>query len=322
MRHHLVSRRRSTSWRGTASPYIAFDATGTRDVVSPLRGRFAARCPIASFSEPYLPAAHQRLGWQALHASAVADLTRRGHVLRPVRARQVHAGVCVPDRSGLTQWADDSVVVRPNVDRGDRRWRCRLTSRCGPRPRSFFHPERGEDVQLLGRVEQASPPPRQWRPSASSSDLMARLPATWPASSPRLAFDDSFRTPAPSRWRNPSNGAERSSSISTSPHACPVWDVTIPRGSAPSGRRRRDGASATSRHTAQGRVMLSRALVRGRGGASQSIRSVGEAARSGARCWWVRGTSGGANGTSHWRVWCGDLSGQASGLPASSRQNR
>jgi len=139
------------AWTGVA--VYAFDVTGR--VTSYAVPGAAPRDVQRVFLRAVLPAAHQRLGWQALHASAV--LTSRGVLIFAARSghgKSTLAYAC--RRRGLTQWADDSVVVELN-ETGATALALPFDFSLRPETTRFFHPERGDGVQLLGRVERASP---------------------------------------------------------------------------------------------------------------------------------------------------------------------
>lgn len=140
------------AWPGVA--VYRFDATGAPAIAYPDPGA-ASRDVHRVFLRAVLPAAHQRLGWQALHASAV--LTHRGVVVFCALSGHGKSTLAYAfRRHGLTQWADDSVVLRPTPG-GAEALALPFDFSLRPESTRFFHPERGEDVLLLGRVEQAWP---------------------------------------------------------------------------------------------------------------------------------------------------------------------
>jgi hypothetical protein len=140
------------AWPGVA--VYRFDATGAPVTARPEPGA-EPRDVGRVFLRAVLPAAHQRLGWQALHASAV--LTRRGVVLFCALSGHGKSTLAYAFRQrGHTQWADDSVVLRATPD-GAEALALPFDFSLRPESTRFFHPERGDDVLLLGRVEQASP---------------------------------------------------------------------------------------------------------------------------------------------------------------------
>jgi len=149
------------TWSAAACHYMAwpgvavytFDASGL--VTSFAEPGVAPRDVQRVFLRAVLPAAHQRLGWQALHASAV--LTSRGVLLFAARSGHGKSTLAYACRhSGLTQWADDSVVIGL-TDAGAISLALPFDFSLRPETTRFFHPERGDGVQLLGRVERASP---------------------------------------------------------------------------------------------------------------------------------------------------------------------
>jgi hypothetical protein len=131
-----------------------FDATG--QVTAYPEPAAAPRDVERVFLRAVLPAVHQRLGWQALHASAV--LTSRGVLVFAAlsgHGKSTLAYAC--RRKGLTQWADDSVVFRL-TETGARALALPFDFSLRPETTRYFHPERGDGVLLLGQIERATPP--------------------------------------------------------------------------------------------------------------------------------------------------------------------
>jgi hypothetical protein len=139
------------AWPGVA--VYGFDSTG-QVTAYPERGA-APRDVQRVFLRAVLPAVHQRLGWQALHASAA--LTSRGVLLFAASSGHGKSTLAYACRhSGLTQWADDSVVIGLTSS-GAVTLALPFDFSLRPETTRFFHPERGAGVQLLGRIERASP---------------------------------------------------------------------------------------------------------------------------------------------------------------------
>jgi len=213
------------AWHGIA--LYRFDASGSAVVAYP-DPQASARDVNRVYLRAVLPAANQRLGWQALHASAA--LTSRGVVVfcgLSGHGKSTLAYAC--RTAGMTQWADDSVVLRPTSS-GAEALALPFDFSLRPESTSFFHPERGQGVQLLGRVEQASPT----RAPVAAICLIHRsddtAPVTIAAVEPGQAFTRllphacTFSMVDPDQRRRT---FEEYLDLST---RVPVWDVTYPRG--------------------------------------------------------------------------------------------
>jgi hypothetical protein len=213
------------AWPGVA--VYRFDATGAPATAYPDPGA-APRDVHRVFLRAVLPAAHQQLGWQALHASAV--LARRGVVLFCApsgHGKSTLAYAC--RRHGMTQWADDSVVLRPTPE-GAEALALPFDFSLRPESTRFFHPERGDDVLLLGRVERAAPA----RAPVAGICLLDRGDEGSAIAVTRVAPGDAFTRLLPHACTFSMAGAaarrrtfEDYLDLST---RVPVWDVRYPAG--------------------------------------------------------------------------------------------
>jgi hypothetical protein len=180
------------------------------------------------FLRAVLPAGHQRLGWQALHASAA--YTPRGVVLFAALSGHGKSTLAYACRQyGLTQWADDSVVLAPTAS-GAVTIALPFDFSLRPEATRFFHPERGDGVLLLGRIECASP---QSAPIAAICLLQQRegdSDTAFARVEPAQAFERLLPHACTFTMSDPDERRRTLEDYLDLSTTVPVWEVRYPRG--------------------------------------------------------------------------------------------